>query len=69
MSIHFIQKKNQSQKSLTAGPDFATWKHENLVKFAQESYDKLQEQEDLIAELQNDVKAALASYRELLRQK
>jgi hypothetical protein len=44
-------------------PNFNTWTHENLVKFAEESHKKMQEQQDRIEQLQNDVKDALMAYR------
>jgi hypothetical protein len=46
-------------------PAFETWERENLIKFAQESYKKLQEKHDQIQQLQNDVKDAIKAYREL----
>ena len=48
-------------------PAFETWNHENLVNFAQESYKKLQEQNDQIQQLQNDVKDAIKAYREVMK--
>ena len=48
-------------------PAFEKWSYENLVKFAQESYKKLQEQQNHIEQLQNDVKDAIKAYRELIK--
>jgi hypothetical protein len=48
-------------------PTFETWSHENLVKFAAEAYQKMQEQHDLIQQLQNDVKDAIKAYREVMK--
>jgi hypothetical protein len=48
-------------------PDFKTWERDNLDKFATDAYMKLQEQEDLIQQLQCDLKDAIAAYRELIR--
>jgi hypothetical protein len=48
-------------------PTFESWSHENLAKFAQESYIKLQEQQDYIEQLQNDLKDALNAYRSLIK--
>jgi hypothetical protein len=48
-------------------PAFETWDHQTLIKFAQESYKKLQEQHDQIQQLQNDVKDALKAYREVMK--
>ena len=56
-----------SPQNLTEGPDFASWKPENLAKFAQEAYDKLREQQDEIERLQQDRKTAINAYRDLLR--
>jgi len=53
-------KKESSQPSLTAGPDFATWQQENLAKFAAEAYNE-------ILHLQQDLKTAIEAYRALLR--
>lgn len=56
-----------SPQNLMEGPDFASWKPENLAKFAQEAYDKLREQQDEIERLQQDRKTAINAYRDLLR--
>jgi len=48
-------------------PTFESWSHENLAKFAQDAYIKLQEQQDYIQQLQNDLKDAINAYRELLK--
>ena len=47
-------------------PDFQTWSQANLVKFAQESYAKLCEQDDRIQQLQCDLKTAITAYEKLL---
>ena len=44
-------------------PAFETWSYENLVKFAQDSHQRMQEQHDYIQQLQNDLKDAIAAYR------
>jgi hypothetical protein len=46
-------------------PNFDTWSHDNLAKFAVEAYAKMQEQHDLIQQLQNDLKDAIKAYREM----
>ena len=46
-------------------PNFAAWNNENLAKFAQDSYRKLQEQQDHIEQLQGDLKDALNEIRRL----
>ena len=51
----------------TAGPDFASWSQVVLAKFAQDSYAKMQEQQDEIMHLQQDLKTAINAYRDLLR--
>ena len=48
-------------------PTFESWSHENLAKFAQESYIKMQEQQDYIEQLQNDLKDAINAYRSLIK--
>jgi len=48
-------------------PDFKTWERENLNKFATDAYMKLLEQEDLIQQLQCDLKDAIEAYRVLIR--
>ena len=48
-------------------PTFSTWTHENLAKFADESYAKICEQNERIEFLQRDVKDAIEAYRALLR--
>jgi hypothetical protein len=49
-------------------PDFASWKQDNLVKFAQEAHARLLEQEQEIEYLRQDLKTALEAYRALLRE-
>lgn len=41
------------------GPDFATWRPENLVRFAEESYRRLIEQQEAIEQAQRDLKDAM----------
>jgi hypothetical protein len=48
-------------------PEFKVWSRDNLDKFATDAYIKLLEQEDLIQQLQCDLKDAIAAYRELMR--
>ena len=48
-------------------PEFKTWSRENLDQFAYEAYMKLQEQEDLIQQLNCDLKDAIEAYRVLMR--
>jgi hypothetical protein len=48
-------------------PAFESWSHENLAKFAEEAYVKMQQQQDHIEQLQNDLKDAIKAYRELIK--
>lgn len=48
-------------------PQFETWSHDNLAKFAHDAYAKMQEQDDRIQQLQCELKDALAAYRAVLR--
>ena len=49
-------------------PNFATWSQANLAKFAEEAYTKLCEQDDIIQQLQCDLKTAIEAYRNLSKQ-
>ena len=51
----------------TNAPDFASWQTSNLVNFAHDAYVKMQQQQDDIMHLQQDLKAAINAYRDLLR--
>ena len=53
---------------MTNSPDFQTWSQANLVKFANESYAKLCEQDDRIQMLQCDLKTAIEAYRALTKE-
>jgi hypothetical protein len=44
-------------------PAFNTWSYENLVKFAEDSNQRMKEQQDRIEQLQNDLKDAIEAYR------
>jgi len=48
-------------------PEFKSWDRDNLDKFAIDAYLKLLEQEDLIQQLQCDLKDAIEAYRVLMR--
>lgn len=48
-------------------PTFESWSQENLAKFAQEAYIKMQEQQNHIEQLQNDLKDAMNAYRSLIK--
>ena len=49
-------------------PNFAAWSSENLAKFAEDSYRKMQEQHDHIEQLQGDLKDAMVEIRRLLKE-
>ena len=67
MSTNSPLKNGQFPRSLTEGPDFATWKQETLAQVASEMYEKLREQSDEIMHLQQDLKTAIEAYRALIR--
>jgi hypothetical protein len=67
MSTSSPLKNDKSPLSPTEEPDFASWKPENLVKFAQETYVALRQQQDEIERLRQDRKTAMEAYRDLLR--
>ena len=46
-------------------PNFEMWIQANLAKFAAEAYEKMQEQQERIEQLQNELKDAIKAYREL----
>ena len=48
-------------------PTFSTWTHENLAKFAEESYVKIVEQKEDIEFLRRDLKDAMENCRVLMR--
>lgn len=48
-------------------PDFQSWQPQTLAKFALDAYEKMREQQDEIARLQQDLKTAINAYREVLR--
>ena len=46
-------------------PNFAAWSHENLAKFAVDSYRLMQQQQETIEQLQGDFKDAMVELRKL----
>ena len=46
-------------------PNFAAWSHSNLADFAEESYIRMQEQQEAIEQLQGDFKDAMQQLRKL----
>ena len=67
MTTDSLPKSATSIRSLTEGPDFASWKPETLAKIAGEMYETLREQDDQLQQLRQDLKTALEAYRALLR--
>lgn len=49
-------------------PKFDIWERETLVDFAGECYVKLCEQDDIIQQLQCDLKTAIEAYRALAKE-
>lgn len=45
------------------GPEFATWRFENLVKFADESYWRMIEQQQAVEDARRDLKDAMKIIR------
>jgi hypothetical protein len=50
-------------------PNFAAWSNENLAKFASESYERMQAQQEAIMQMQGDFKDAMAQLRQLIKEK
>jgi hypothetical protein len=48
---------------MTSPPNFAAWSNENLAKFAEESYRRMQAQQEAIEQLQGDFKDAMVELR------
>jgi hypothetical protein len=48
-------------------PNFKTWTQENLAQFAEESNNRMVEQNERIQQLQCDLKDAIEAYRALMR--
>jgi hypothetical protein len=46
-------------------PDFQTWSRENLVKFAEDSYNQMIDDMIELRALQHDLKAAIKAYRHI----
>ena len=47
-------------------PTFSTWTHENLAKFAEESYVRIVDQSEQIQDLRLDLKKAALAYYSLM---
>ena len=46
-------------------PEFSAWSHENLAKFAEESYVRLKEQQDALEQATANFKNAMVELRKL----
>ena len=46
-------------------PEFAAWSHENLARFAEESYVRLREQQDALEQATANFKNAMVELRKL----
>ena len=67
MNINSQLKNGSLPASHMAAPDFESWSQVVLARFAEESYAKMQQQQDEIMHLQQDLKTALNAYREVLK--
>jgi hypothetical protein len=66
MSIVLPLKSMKFPKTNEAGPDFDTWKHENLVQFAKQASERMKAQEEQIEALKMDVRYAMDAYRKAI---
>ena len=46
-------------------PNFAAWSHENLARFAEESYTRMREQQDALEQATANFKDAMCELRKL----
>lgn len=49
-------------------PNFAAWSNENLAKFAEDAYSRMQQQQDVIEQLQQNWKDAMQEIRRMMKQ-
>jgi hypothetical protein len=49
-------------------PNFAAWSNENLTKFCTDSYLRMQEQQEVIEQLQQNWKDAMQEIRRMIKQ-
>lgn len=49
-------------------PNFAAWSNENLAKFCTDSYLRMQEQQEVIEQLQQNWKDAMQEIRRMIKQ-
>jgi len=66
MSIVLPLKSMKFPKTNEAGPEFETWKHENLVQFAKQANERMKAQEEQIEALRMDVRYAMDAYRKAI---
>lgn len=66
MSIVLRLKSMKFPKTNEAGPEFETWKHENLVQFAKQANERMKAQEEQIEALKMDVRYAMDAYRKAI---
>lgn len=66
MSIVLPLKSMKFHKTNEAGPEFETWKHENLVQFAKQANERMKAQEEQIEALKMDVRYAMDAYRKAI---
>jgi hypothetical protein len=66
MSIVLPLKSMKFPKTNEAGPEFETWKHENLVQFAKQANERMKAQEEQIEALKMDVRYAMDAYRKAI---
>jgi hypothetical protein len=62
------QKNAQSQKPSTEVHDFASWKTDQLIRFAHESLQKINDLEDQVSHMRQDLRSALQAYRAILKE-
>lgn len=62
------QKNAQSQKPSTEAHDFASWKTDQLIRFAHESLQKINDLEDQVSHMRQDLRSALQAYRAILKE-
>jgi len=52
-----------------ASTDFESWRHENLARFARDARAEIKAQAERIKQLEEERRAAIDAYRDLLRQR
>ncbi len=62
------QKNAQSQKQSTEVHDFASWKTDQLIRFAHESLQKINDLEDQVSHMRQDLRSALQAYRAIVQE-